>query len=753
MPGDSGEVSTPWGWLEARSAMARKHAGAPAVALTGKECVLGRTLPALVAFQKVLAISGTHCRLFQKDGCVMVLDTSTNGTFVNRTKVGKDDMPVFMFRSTPPAAETIKRKQSTGDNAMEPNKRLAGDNRISHSPASLSTLAELKEANEDLRRQLQDKIASLVSAEAAASAASQQHAQELEAAVARIENDWKQRVEQERQAAAEAQGELEVLKSEKASMTSEIDALQQRLARASTACQEAEDTVGRLRDQHAALEKSLTEVTAKLENQRVEAAAALSSLRAEKDAELAAQAEAEGKLRKDYEATIFDCKTAAAEMEARAESLRQKLGQERDMCDKADAKARSLASQLQEAQLAVARLESTTSQAQANAAKFEARVREEQAARQNADSVRASLEAELRVSGVARAAAEERARGAQEAEAILRHQLQGARASSTQVEEAVRESWQKLQNWLSGPPLHGPPPPSVHKPSVSSVPQPQYKSDSQLHADTDQECSTPTGTPLDDDDQQRAAHSAAHAQEPEETQDAEGMQDSAGAAQTDDELEESEVGPTPVQHQAEPPMDTQLLGDTQLHAPGARTAVLAGIQEEDTQMEMETDTDEEPQWLKRPGVTLETQKVECTAVLRVVTVAVQEADDEAANRPQHESISQAEPEVGVKQSRVLVESQDKENYWSPPDNVEHTAANNNNVDSQYSEHETPSKRGRDEASKWTHTPAATRSQSDDSSGLGKPSMKTVLNEYLALGPAGHGSPAPADSASPAAVNA
>jgi hypothetical protein len=182
--------SNVWGVLTAISSNARKRRQGINILLTSDEHCLGR-LPCHASYQvESNAISGNHCKVFRKpvtggdgdDVTVFMVDTSTNGTFLNWERLTKNGPEVrvqhgdiislavppehekafaFVYREVlgnNPALSCMNRKRKAEDTTCEIKRQkgigISGPN----GPISLDDFKSLQRSNTELRKQLEAQV-------------------------------------------------------------------------------------------------------------------------------------------------------------------------------------------------------------------------------------------------------------------------------------------------------------------------------------------------------------------------------------------------------------------------------------------------------------------------------------------------------------------------------------------------------------------------------------------------------------------
>ncbi|KAJ9556423.1 hypothetical protein OSB04_011037 [Centaurea solstitialis] len=380
-----------WGVLTAISTKARQRRQGINMLLTSDEHVIGRAV-ADKPFQ-ILSnqISQNHCKIYRKKvasedsegqsrlfNCGFLRDTSTNGTYLNWEKLNKNSPEsklhhgdiisfaappqhelayAFVFREVlKPASGTesspLKRK---ADEFGSETKRLRGIGiGASEGPISLDDFRSLQRSNTELRKQLEDQVATIDQLRNEHRAATELHEVEKKNLKESISKTYVDELKEARNLFEAKQKELaEVNKISSEQKHAMVD-LNERLDASVQSCTEANEIITSQNASISELKMLLDEEREQRKEDREKAVenltASIQRVKAEAQEELKRLSDASLRRENEQQEIINKLQEAEKERCSLVETLRSKLEDTRQKLVSSDNKVRQLESQLSQEQ-------------------------------------------------------------------------------------------------------------------------------------------------------------------------------------------------------------------------------------------------------------------------------------------------------------------------------------------------------------------------------------------------------------------
>ncbi|XP_019709319.1 uncharacterized protein [Elaeis guineensis] len=384
-----------WAVLTAISKNARQRPQGINILLSADEHCLGRCAEDTHFQIGALAVSANHCRLFRDrvaaaDGeldpdlsvPVFLKDTSTNGTYLNWTKLRKhspqarlqhgdiisfiapphnDNSYAFVYRevqkSTSLANVAVLKRKS--EDVVAESKRLKGIGiGAPDGPISLDDFRSLQRSNMELRQQLESHVLTIETLHSEHRASIARHENEMKELKEMVSNSFVDQIKELQQVLDEKQKELDVLSTLSAELRNSVKDLNERLSASMQSRVDADEIIQSQKAVISELESQLDEERNLRREEREKAAAdlkfALQKAHSQAQEEIKQQADVYIKQHKEQQEVI--CKLQESEKESRllVETLRSKLEDARESLVMSEKNVRQLEDQVQDGQLAFA---------------------------------------------------------------------------------------------------------------------------------------------------------------------------------------------------------------------------------------------------------------------------------------------------------------------------------------------------------------------------------------------------------------
>ncbi|XP_048132026.1 myosin-9-like isoform X2 [Rhodamnia argentea] len=432
-----------WGVLTAISNNARKRNQGSNMLLTADAHKIGRMVVDSQFRIDSLAVSGNHCIMYKKtiatdaletykgQTSVFLKDTSTNGTYVNWTKLKKSGPEVnishgdiisfaapphleaayaFVFRevtkcTSTMAGESAKRK---GEEIGPEIKRLKGIGIGSlEGPISLDDFRSLQRSNAvcsfaciiELRRQLEDQVRRIDALQDENRASVERHENEMKDVKVSISRSYLEQVKELQDMVETKQKELLDMHKSSAEQKHVIEDLNERLSASMQSCAEANEIMDSQKASISKLKEQLVEERDQRREEREKAAAdlkaAVQRAHAEALEELRRFSDAASKREQEQRELINKLQESERERCSLLDTLRIKLEDTRQNLVISDNKVRQLEAQLCEEQEACADKRKRVEELELELRTLRKELESEKAAREEAWAKVSKLELEI----------------------------------------------------------------------------------------------------------------------------------------------------------------------------------------------------------------------------------------------------------------------------------------------------------------------------------------------------------------------
>ncbi|XP_010933929.1 uncharacterized protein [Elaeis guineensis] len=425
-----------WAVLTAISKNARQRPQGINILLSADEHCLGRCAEDTHFQIGALAVSANHCRLFRDrvaaaDGeldpdlsvPVFLKDTSTNGTYLNWTKLRKhspqarlqhgdiisfiapphnDNSYAFVYRevqkSTSLANVAVLKRKS--EDVVAESKRLKGIGiGAPDGPISLDDFRSLQRSNMELRQQLESHVLTIETLHSEHRASIARHENEMKELKEMVSNSFVDQIKELQQVLDEKQKELDVLSTLSAELRNSVKDLNERLSASMQSRVDADEIIQSQKAVISELESQLDEERNLRREEREKAAAdlkfALQKAHSQAQEEIKQQADVYIKQHKEQQEVI--CKLQESEKESRllVETLRSKLEDARESLVMSEKNVRQLEDQVQDGQLAFANSRKKSEMLESELKRLQKELESEKVAREEAWAKVSALELEI----------------------------------------------------------------------------------------------------------------------------------------------------------------------------------------------------------------------------------------------------------------------------------------------------------------------------------------------------------------------
>ncbi|KAK6140594.1 hypothetical protein DH2020_025658 [Rehmannia glutinosa] len=425
-----------WGVLTAISEKARKRHQGMNMLLTSNEHCIGRLVDD-ARFQIISpAVSAQHCKIYRKRIAtedaqhqsdnyfsVFLKDSSTNGTYLNWEKLNKSSCEAklrhgdlisiafvpqhelafaFVFREVQKSScvydgGSLKRKP---EEFGAENKRLKGIGiGASDGPISLDDFRSLQRSNVELRKHLEDQVATVESLRTENRSAAEKHEAELRELKESVSKSYHDQLSQLNQCLEAKEKELAELNKISAEQKHGIDDLNERLSASTQSCIEANEIINSQKASISELKALLDEERDQRREEREKASLDMKMAiqRVQADATEEIKRVSDGALRREKEQQEMINKLQEADRErcSLVETLRSKLEDTRQKLVNSDNKVRQLEGQIFQEQQAVANNRKRVEELEQDRKRLRKELEREKAAREEAWEKVSALELEI----------------------------------------------------------------------------------------------------------------------------------------------------------------------------------------------------------------------------------------------------------------------------------------------------------------------------------------------------------------------
>ncbi|XP_042050394.1 uncharacterized protein LOC121795835 isoform X2 [Salvia splendens] len=424
-----------WGVLTAISEKARKRNQGMNMLLTSNEHCIGRLVDD-TRFQIIApAVSANHCKIYRKKiatgdteqqlaSCsVFLKDSSTNGTYLNSEKLNKNTFEAklchgdiisiafaphhelafaFVYREVQKSScltdgGSLKRKP---EEYCAENKRLKGIGiGASDGPLSLDDFRSLQRSNMELRKQLEDQVATVESLRSESRAATEKHDTEMKELKESVSKSFLDQLSQMNQFLESKDKELAELNRMSAEQKHGIEDLNERLSASMQSCTEANEIITSQKASISELKILLDEERDQRREEREKALEnmkmAIQRVQAEAMEELKRVSETAMRREKEQEDVINKLQEAEKENCTLVETMRSKLEDARQKLVNSENKVRQLEGQIHQEQQASASTIKRVEELEHERKGLRKELEREKAAREEAWSKVSALELEI----------------------------------------------------------------------------------------------------------------------------------------------------------------------------------------------------------------------------------------------------------------------------------------------------------------------------------------------------------------------
>ncbi|KAJ3682072.1 hypothetical protein LUZ60_014645 [Juncus effusus] len=371
-----------WGVLTAISKNSRQRDEGMNMILTLNEHKIGRCVQDSKFKIAAIAISATHCRIYRdiSSNQVYIKDCSTNGTYLNWTKLRKnlpaerlhhgdiisfvgpphddENSYAFVYRKVCEATSLgngnsiLKRHR---EEFISESKRQKGIGIGSADPVSLDDVRSLQRSNSDLRQQLESHVSTIETLKSENRVALTRHENEIKELKETISSPLLEQIKELKHSLDEKKKEFDSLNSSKSVLESSIKELNERLDASKQSYLDSNEIIQSQKATISELEKQLEEERNLRREERKKASedlkSAVEKVQLESQEEIKKQNNIFQKQQKEQQEVINKLQESEKESRVLVETLRSKLEDARENLVVSDKKVRQLESQLQDEQL------------------------------------------------------------------------------------------------------------------------------------------------------------------------------------------------------------------------------------------------------------------------------------------------------------------------------------------------------------------------------------------------------------------
>ncbi|XP_051121776.1 uncharacterized protein LOC127245114 isoform X2 [Andrographis paniculata] len=424
-----------WGVLTAISDKARKRNQGMHLLLTKDEHCIGRLVDDSRFQILETAVSGSHCKIFRTkvttedaeplsdNFSVFLKDTSTNGSFLNwkkLTKSGSEEklnhgdiisLPyaphhalayAFVYRevqksSCIPDDGSLKRKSEQGGTE---SKRLKGIGiGASEGPISLDDFRSLQRSNKELRKSLENQVATVESLRSDSRAAIEKHAIEMRELKESVSKSYHDQLIELKQSLEAKEKELSELNRVLAEQKHGIEDLTERLSASTQSCHEANEIINSQKASISELKVLLDEERDQRREERDKASAdmkmAIHRVQAEAAEEIKQLSDSALRRENELQEMIHKLQEVEKERCSLVEVLRSKLEDTRQKLVNSEYKVRLLEGQIHQEQQASTCSRKRVEELEHERKMLEKELENEKAAREEAWAKVSALELEI----------------------------------------------------------------------------------------------------------------------------------------------------------------------------------------------------------------------------------------------------------------------------------------------------------------------------------------------------------------------
>ncbi|KAG7570569.1 Forkhead-associated (FHA) domain [Arabidopsis thaliana x Arabidopsis arenosa] len=478
--------SNVWGVLTAISSNARKRRQGINILLTSDEHCLGR-LPCHASYQiESNAISGNHCKVYRKqvtggdgdntsscDVSVFVVDTSTNGTFLNWERLKKNGPEVrvqhgdiislavppehekafaFVYREVlgnNPALSVMNRKRKAEDTTCEIKRQkgigIGGPN----GPISLDDFKSLQRSNTELRKQLEAQVLTIDTLRNESRSIVEHHESEIKQIKESTAKSFHNELIELRDQLDTKQKELAQVNKLSAEQKNSIDELGERVSASLQSLSEANEVIKSQKASIAELKTGLDEERNQRREERetavAELKAAMHRCQIEAQEELKRFSDAAMRHEREQQEVINKMKESEKERSMQVETLMSKLEDTRQRLVDSDNRNRQLEAQVSEEQLASANAQKKLEELDLEIKRLQKDLDSEKAAREEAWAKVSALELEISAAVRDLDVERQRHRGARERIMLRETQMRAFYSTTEEISALFAKQQEQLK--------------------------------------------------------------------------------------------------------------------------------------------------------------------------------------------------------------------------------------------------------------------------------------------------------------------
>ncbi|CAL9160249.1 unnamed protein product [Musa hybrid cultivar] len=475
-----------WAVLTAISKNARQRPQGMNILLSGDEHCLGRCVEDTRFQISVIAVSANHCKIFRDRVAaadakldptslvpVFLKDTSTNGTFLNWTKLRKqspqarlqhgdiisfiappqnDNSYAFVYRevhrsSSLANGSALKRKSEEYDTD---SKRLKGIGiGAPDGPISLDDVRSLQRSNTELRQQLESHVLTIETLRGESRSLMARHENELRELKEMVSNCFLDQIKELQSALDEKHKEIGSLNALSAELRSSVKDLNERHSASMQSRVDADEIIQSQKATISEIEARLDEERNQRRGERQKAAADLNSAlkRAQLEAQEEIKRQSEIHLRQHKEQQEVINKLEESEKESRllVETLRSKLEDARESLVTSEKKVRQLEIQVKDEQVALINSRKKSEALESELEKLRKELESEKVAREEAWAKVSALELEIAAAIRDLSIEKQRFQGARERIILRETQLRAFYSTTEEISSLFAKQQEQLK--------------------------------------------------------------------------------------------------------------------------------------------------------------------------------------------------------------------------------------------------------------------------------------------------------------------
>uniref|UniRef100_A0A0E0CUJ1 FHA domain-containing protein n=1 Tax=Oryza meridionalis TaxID=40149 RepID=A0A0E0CUJ1_9ORYZ len=473
-----------WAVLTAISKNARLRPEGMNILLSADEHYIGRAVQESSFKISSLQISGKHCKIYRDTVLgelnrnepvpVFLKDSSSNGTFINWTRLKKTSPPTklnhgdiisfvsaphdntsfaFVYREVNAVSRaenevTILKRKS--EDIHSERKRLKGLGiGSSDGPVSLDDVRRLEKSNAELREQLEEHVVTIETLRTQIKISEAQHEKELKELKEITSSTYVDQAKSLQQTLEDKQKQIDSLSTSNTELQNSIKDLDERLSAYKQSRAEADEIIQSQKSNIYELEAQLSEERDLRREERDKSAedlkSALHKVNAEAQEEIKRQAEAYLRQQREQKEVISKLQESEKEIRLLVETLRSKLEDTRENLVTSEKKARELEAQLQDEQLVSTNNQKKSDKLETDLRKVKKELEHEKAAREEAWAKVSALELEIAATIRDLSIEKQRYQGARERIILRETQLRAFYSTTEEISSLFAKQQEQLK--------------------------------------------------------------------------------------------------------------------------------------------------------------------------------------------------------------------------------------------------------------------------------------------------------------------